>query len=81
MKSTMDTAASNGSISATLDASVIAFVRFALDRRDFIVFCCKFTPVRRYTYRIGVPRAGVYREILTLTRNCLADRNLGNGGW
>ena len=62
------------------DASVIAFVRFAHDRGDFVVVCCNFTPVPRQFYRIGVPRRGVYREILNTDSGMFGGSNLGNGG-
>ncbi|MCC6391656.1 MAG: 1,4-alpha-glucan branching protein GlgB [Bryobacterales bacterium] len=48
---------------ADVDQSVISFLRFAQDRRDFLVFACNFTPVPRPNYRVGVPRAGVYTEL------------------
>ena len=63
-----------------VEASVISFVRFAQDRNDFIVFCCNFTPVPRMTYRIGVPKAGPYREILNTDAEAFGGSNLGNGG-
>ena len=63
------------------DASVISFVRFAQRREDFIVFCCNFTPVPRYGYRIGVPQPGWYREILNTDSEMFGGSNIGNGGW
>ena len=58
-------------------ASVIAFLRFAKDRGDFLVFACNFTPVPRYGYRIGVPRGACIRKFSTPTRRYLADRIWG----
>ncbi len=46
------------------DNSVYSFVRYAQNRDDFVVVVCNFTPVPRPNYRIGVPRAGTYREAL-----------------
>ena len=46
------------------DNSVFSFVRYARDREDFIVVVCNFTPVVRSNYRIGVPRAAGYTELI-----------------
>ncbi len=62
------------------EASVITFVRYARDRRDFIVFVCNFTPVPRWNYRVGVPKPGLYREILNTDAGMFAGSNMGNGG-
>ncbi len=62
------------------DSSVLSFVRFAQDREDFIVFVCNFTPVPRHGYRVGVPKAGLYREILNTDAEMFGGSNLGNGG-
>jgi 1,4-alpha-glucan branching enzyme len=44
--------------------SVLAFRRRTRDDADTLLFVCNLTPVVRYGYRIGLPRAGAYREIL-----------------
>jgi len=44
--------------------SVISFLRRAKDPEDFVVVACNLTPVVRDEYRIGVPAAGRYEEIL-----------------
>jgi 1,4-alpha-glucan branching enzyme len=62
------------------DSSVISFVRFARHREDFIVFACNFTPVPRQGYRLGAPKAGVYREILNTDAEMFGGSNMGNGG-
>ena len=62
------------------DSSVFSFVRFAKDREDFIVFVCNFTPVPRHGYRVGVPKPGLYREILNTDAEMFGGSNLGNGG-
>jgi 1,4-alpha-glucan branching enzyme len=63
-----------------VEASVISFVRFGRDREDFLVFCCNFTPVPRQNYRIGVPRAGVYREVFNTDADMFGGSNVGNLG-
>lgn len=46
------------------DESVIAFIRKAEDEDDFIVGVFNFTPMAREGYRVGVPKEGVYSQIL-----------------
>ena len=46
------------------DNSVFSFIRYARNRENFLVVVCNFTPVVRYDYRIGVPRAASYRELI-----------------
>jgi 1,4-alpha-glucan branching enzyme len=43
------------------------------------VVALNFTPVPRTGYRIGVPRAGRYREIFNSDSNFYGGSNLGNG--
>ncbi len=62
------------------ESSVITFIRFAQDRGNFIVFACNFTTVPREGYRIGVPSAGLYREIFNTDSELFGGSNLGNGG-
>ncbi|MBZ5542316.1 MAG: 1,4-alpha-glucan branching protein GlgB [Acidobacteriia bacterium] len=47
-----------------VDRSVIVFLRWSRDRSRHVVVACNFTPAPRYGYRIGVPEASFYREIL-----------------
>jgi len=47
---------------------------------DFLVCVFNFTPVPREHYRIGVPRAGVYREILNSDAEIFGGSNVGNLG-
>jgi 1,4-alpha-glucan branching enzyme len=46
------------------DNSVVAFLRRARAREEHVVVVCNFSPVPRYGYRIGVPAACFYREVL-----------------
>ena len=55
-------------------------VRFARDRRDAIVMVCNFTPVPRLGYRVGVPYAGRYVEILNSDGDIYGGSNVGNLG-
>ena len=60
--------------------SVVSFVRFARDRRDFVVMVFNFTPVPRLDYRIGVPEAGWYAELLNSDAAIYGGSNVGNAG-
>ncbi|MBP1919568.1 1,4-alpha-glucan branching protein GlgB [Youngiibacter multivorans] len=46
------------------DHSLFTFIRYAKDRKDFLVVACNFTPVQRDDVRIGVPFEGEYAELL-----------------
>jgi 1,4-alpha-glucan branching enzyme len=63
--------------------SVIAFLRRARDPDDSVVVVCNFTPVVRENYRVGVPSAGYYREILNTDADIYGGSNAGNygGAW
>ena len=56
--------ASAGSTATTTRTASSSFVRYARDRDDFVVMVFNFTPVPRADYRIGVPAAGYYAELL-----------------
>ncbi len=62
------------------DNSIIAFIRKAIDPKDYLVFCCNFTPVPRKSYRFGVPEEGFYEEILNTDSEMFGGSNMGNGG-
>jgi 1,4-alpha-glucan branching enzyme len=62
------------------ESSIIAFLRRAEDPKDFLVFCCNFTPVPRKGYEFGVPEEGFYEEILNTDSELFGGTNLGNGG-
>jgi 1,4-alpha-glucan branching enzyme len=60
--------------------SVISLVRYARDAKDHVVMVFNFTPVPRAEYRIGVPDAGFYTEILNSDAGLYGGSNVGNGG-
>ncbi len=62
------------------DQSIISFLRKSEDDREFLLFVFNFTPVPRFNYRIGVPQAGFYREILNSDSFEYGGSNLGNFG-
>jgi 1,4-alpha-glucan branching enzyme len=60
--------------------SVVSIVRYANDRDAFVVMLFNFTPVPRHDYRIGVPAAGWYAELLNSDSEIYGGSNIGNGG-
>src|SRR5258708_39689106 len=57
------------------DQSVVSFMRRGKKEGDTLVFICNFTPEPRHGYRLGVPRAGEYYELI----NSHATRYCGSG--
>jgi 1,4-alpha-glucan branching enzyme len=62
------------------EQSVVSFVRRARDGSDCVVVVCNFTPVPRHGYRLGVPRAGFYREVVNTDAAVYGGGNVGNAG-
>jgi 1,4-alpha-glucan branching enzyme len=60
--------------------SVIAFLRRGHGDDDVVVVACNFTPVPRHQYRIGVPRAGHWREIFNSDARDYGGSGHGNLG-
>ncbi len=62
------------------DASTLSFVRRARDPKNFLIVVANFTPVLRENYRVGVPQAGRYREVLNSDAEAYGGTNAGNLG-
>ncbi len=62
------------------EQSVFSYIRFADDPDDFLIIACNFTPVPRYGYRMGVPEAGHYAELLNSDASAYGGGNVGNNG-
>jgi 1,4-alpha-glucan branching enzyme len=60
------------------EQSVLSFIRYA-DDGECVLCILNFTPVPRYHYRLGVPRADKYREILNSDSAFYGGTNSGNG--
>jgi 1,4-alpha-glucan branching enzyme len=60
--------------------SIIAFIRRAKNRDDYLVFVCNFTPTPQTRYRIGLPSAGEYHEIFNSDAELFGGSNMGNCG-
>ncbi len=59
--------------------SVLSWLRWARDG-SFVVVAVNFTPVPQSAYRLGVPQAGRYVEILNSDSAYYGGGNIGNGG-
>ncbi len=59
--------------------SVVAFLRRSQEN-EIIVFAVNATPVPRYSYRLGVPEDGHYREIINTDGQTYGGSNVGNLG-
>jgi len=46
------------------EKSIISYLRRAKNSEDFVVVVCNFTSIPRQNYKIGVPVAGLWKEIL-----------------
>ena len=64
-----------------MENSVIVFLRRPQSGNPPLLFCCNFTPVPRTGYRVGVPDAGLWREILNSDSAAYGGSNMGNGGF
>jgi 1,4-alpha-glucan branching enzyme len=62
-----------------VEQSVLAYVRFAKDRGDFVVAVNNYTPVVRHGYRLGVPEAGRYTEWMNTDAGGFGGSGVGNG--
>ncbi len=61
------------------DNSVVAFMRRSRTG-DVIIFVVNATPLVRHGYRLGVPGAGFYREIINTDAATYGGSNVGNMG-
>ncbi|MBF0486254.1 MAG: 1,4-alpha-glucan branching protein GlgB [Candidatus Omnitrophica bacterium] len=61
--------------------SVLTFLRKSPNRDQDILVCCNFTPVLRENFRVGVPHAGGWREILNSDGKEYWGSGKGNYGY
>ncbi len=61
-------------------ANVIAFARFSDAGERALVCVCNFSPVPRPGYRVGLPRAGRWREVLNTDAVGYGGSGVGNDG-
>lgn len=62
------------------DHSTLTYFRRAKDPSDIVVCALNLTPVPREAYRMGVPTAGYYRELLNSDSEMYGGSNMGNAG-
>ena len=62
-----------------VEQSVLAYLRFAKDRDDFVVAVNNYTPVVRRGYRIGVPAPGRYVEVVNTDAREFGGSDVRNG--
>jgi 1,4-alpha-glucan branching enzyme len=62
------------------DACVLAFARYGEHTDCPIVVLANFTPVVREGYRIGVPRGGYWKELLSSDADVYGGSGVGNRG-
>jgi 1,4-alpha-glucan branching enzyme len=60
--------------------AVYAWVRWDAPRANHVVVVCNFSGARLDGYRIGVPQAGTYRELLNTDAGIYGGGNEGNAG-
>lgn len=60
------------------EASVISYLRESKDGKSKIMVIAHFTPVLRENYRIGLPEAGVWNEIVNTNSEFYGGDNMGN---
>ncbi|HYJ78220.1 MAG TPA: 1,4-alpha-glucan branching protein GlgB [Longimicrobiaceae bacterium] len=63
-----------------VEKSVLSFLRRGTAPGEELLFVFNFTPLPRTGYRIGVPRAGAWRELLNSDAGAYGGSNLGNAG-
>jgi len=61
-----------------VDSSIVTFIRRSHNSADEIVVAVNLTPVPRTGYRVGVPQAGVWREIFNSDSSYYGGSNVGN---
>jgi 1,4-alpha-glucan branching enzyme len=62
------------------DNSVFSFIRRGKRPEDLFVIVLNATPVVREGYRVGVPQAGFYQEVLNTDSAAYGGSNIGNMG-
>ncbi|MDP3129906.1 MAG: alpha amylase C-terminal domain-containing protein, partial [Bacillota bacterium] len=65
--------------SANRDQSIYSYLRYAADPDTFCLVVLNMTPVPYDSYRVGVPREGVYEEILNSDKDVYGGSNVYNG--
>ena len=62
------------------DSSTVTLIRKGKSSSTIILVVCNFTPVPRYSYRLGSPHSGSWQEILNSDAGEYGGSNMGNLG-
>jgi len=62
-----------------VDDNAVSFIRRSADGRP-IVCLCNFSPVPRHEFRVGLPQAGAWAEVLNTDSELYGGSNVGNLG-
>ena len=62
------------------EQSTLSFVRKSRSAREMVVVVLNFTPTPRYSYKVGVPRGGFWRELLNSDAEEFGGSGHGNFG-
>src|SRR5690606_1834660 len=62
------------------DQNIVCFLRHGRAPERDVLCAFNFSPVPRHDYRIGVPRHGLYTEILNTDAEVYGGGNIGNQG-
>jgi 1,4-alpha-glucan branching enzyme len=62
-----------------VDGNALSFIRFGASGEP-LVCLCNFSPVPRVDYRVGLPRAGRWTEVLNTDAGAYGGGNVGNLG-
>ncbi len=62
------------------DQSTLSFLRRARSTDELILVVCNFTPIPRFNYRVGVPRGGLWNELLNSDAREYGGGGMGNAG-
>jgi 1,4-alpha-glucan branching enzyme len=62
------------------ESSIICYLRYSTDRKHMTLVVCNFTPMPRNNYRVGVPKAGFWKEALNSDAHIYGGSGWGNLG-
>ncbi|MFL5413975.1 MAG: 1,4-alpha-glucan branching protein GlgB, partial [Myxococcales bacterium] len=62
------------------DENMLAFLRWSKDRKRHLACIANLSPVVRHGYRVGLPRAGEYAEIVNTDAGEYGGSGIGNHG-
>jgi 1,4-alpha-glucan branching enzyme len=63
------------------DANVVIFARTSTDHERVLISALNLAPVVREPYRVGLPRAGRWKELINTDAEIYGGGNIGNGGF